>query len=95
VKSLVISLAIFLFIATCSKYSALCASASASVNILPAYLVDAPISDREPRVKADFFGDAFDWAIDNPEWSIPIGIIGAPVALATLPMVISYALFYQ
>jgi hypothetical protein len=32
-----------LFIATCSKYSALCASASASVNILPAYLVDAPI----------------------------------------------------
>ena len=44
-------------------------------------------------VKADFFSDAFDWAIDNPEWSVPIGIIGAPIALATLPMVVSYALF--
>jgi hypothetical protein len=44
-------------------------------------------------VNADFFSDAFDWAIDNPEWSVPIGIIGAPIALATLPMVVSYALF--
>jgi hypothetical protein len=34
-----------------------------------------------------------DWATDNPELSIPIGVIGAPVALATIPMIISYTLF--
>jgi hypothetical protein len=34
-----------------------------------------------------------DWATDNPELSIPLGVIGTPVALATMPMIISYTLF--
>jgi hypothetical protein len=32
-----------------------------------------------PSAHADFFKDTFDWAIDNPELSIPAAIIGAPV----------------
>ena len=44
-------------------------------------------------VNADFINDVSDWATDNPELSIPIGVIGAPVALATMPMIISYTLF--
>jgi uncharacterized membrane protein len=44
-------------------------------------------------VNADFINDVSDWATDNPELSIPIGVIGAPVALAAIPMIISYTLF--
>jgi hypothetical protein len=40
-------------------------------------------------VNADFINDVSDWATDNPELSIPIGVIGAPVALATMPMIIN------
>jgi hypothetical protein len=36
-------------------------------------------------VHADFFKDTFDWAVNNPELSIPAAIIGAPVALAATP----------
>jgi hypothetical protein len=42
---------------------------------------------------ADFFKDTFDWAVNNPEYGIPAAIIGAPVALAATPMIVSYALF--
>jgi hypothetical protein len=34
-----------------------------------------------------------DWAVNNPEYSIPAAVIGAPVALAATPMIVSYALF--
>jgi hypothetical protein len=30
---------------------------------------------------------------NNPEYSIPAAVIGAPVALAATPMIVSYALF--
>jgi hypothetical protein len=46
-----------------------------------------------PSAHADFFSDAFDWVVDNPEYGIPAAIIGAPVALAAAPMIVSYALF--
>jgi hypothetical protein len=39
------------------------------------------------------FKDTFDWAVNNPEYGIPAAIIGAPVALAATPMLVSYALF--
>ena len=46
-----------------------------------------------PSAHADFFKDTFDWVVDNPEYGIPAAIIGAPVALAATPMIVSYALF--
>ena len=46
-----------------------------------------------PSAHANFFKDTFDWAVNNPEYSIPAAVIGAPVALAATPMIVSYALF--
>jgi hypothetical protein len=46
-----------------------------------------------PSAHANFFKDTFDWAVNNPEYSIPAAVIGAPVALAATPMIVSYALW--
>jgi hypothetical protein len=41
----------------------------------------------------DIFSEAWDWAKDNPEISIPSAVVGVPIAVAAAPMIASYVLF--